>query len=193
MSIQIVVTVSDHVVHPDDTFDVNIEVMPDTDIAGAQASISFDPESLEVNSVSEGDLFSQTGQSTFFIPGTINADSVTGIAGIIIGQGQSVNGAGTLVTLHCTAKTVGKVSNFVLSDIIVADVGAQPLPFELGVIDQVSVVSFTDINLDGFVDLSDLQLVASAFLTVSEPEDINVDGIVDVLDLVLVGQDFTAG
>lgn len=191
MPTEIVVTPSKDFVHPGDEFDVQIAVTPNADIAGFQASISFDPGALEVNGVSEGNLFSQGGASTFFYPGTTTIGSVEGMACVILGAGLSVNTSGTFVTLHCTANLAGKTSDFALSAIIVASVEAQPLPFDSPIINQVSVGSSEDVNLDGSIDSADLQLVTAVFLTATTgPEDVNNDGVVNVLDLVRIAQLF---
>ena len=68
-----------------ETFTVDIVVDPDTDIAGAQFSLSFDPSVVTANDVTEGNLLSQGGASTYFIPGIIDngAGTITGVFGAI--------------------------------------------------------------------------------------------------------------
>ena len=48
-------------------FTVNINVQPNNAIAGAQFNLSFNPSLVSVNSVTEGNLFKQSGASTYFM------------------------------------------------------------------------------------------------------------------------------
>ena len=58
----------------------------------------FDASLLQVNSVTEGDIFDN--YTTFFNPGTIDnvGGSVTNIFGLVIGQGN-VSGNGSFITI----------------------------------------------------------------------------------------------
>jgi hypothetical protein len=111
------------------TFTVGIHVAPDTAIAGMQFSLSFDPSLLTANSVAEGNLLSQGGASTFFMAGTINnvAGTVTGVAGAIITPGQTVSSPGTFATISFTAKMATGTSPLDLSNVIVANITANPV------------------------------------------------------------------
>ena len=111
-------------------FTVDIVVDPDTDIKGAQCNLSFDPLLITANSVTEGDLFSQDGGSTYFVGGAINntAGTITGIVGLVTGTGVTVSSNGTLATISFTAGTTAGTSPLDLSGVLVGDVNADPVP-----------------------------------------------------------------
>ena len=108
-------------------FTINIIVQPNTAIAGAQFNLSFNPSLVSVNSVTEGNLFTQGGASTYFMPGTINNNTgnVTGVAGAIITPGKTVSTTGTLAVITITARTSKATSTLTLSNVIVGDINGQ--------------------------------------------------------------------
>lgn|GEM_PF-2132512 len=110
-------------------FSVEIVVTPGTSIAGAQFDMSFDPSLLRVESVEEGNLFTQGGASTYFQRGTINntAGTVTGVASVILGPNK-VTSPGTLAIVHFTAKNAQGTSSLTLSNVIVGDENGVAVP-----------------------------------------------------------------
>ena len=68
------------------------------------ANLIFNGSMVRVNSVTEGDLFKQTGANTFFNPGSINnaAGSVTNVYGCIMGK-RNVSTPGTFAIIGVTA------------------------------------------------------------------------------------------
>ncbi|MCD6572668.1 MAG: lamin tail domain-containing protein, partial [Thermoplasmata archaeon] len=113
-----------------DEFTVNITVNPAMPIAGAQFDLSFDPNLLEVVNIQEGNLFN--GYTTYFIPGSIdnNAGTITGTGDAIAGAG-SVSNYGTVATITFRAKIENGISLLNLSNVIVADSSANPIPATL--------------------------------------------------------------
>ena len=108
-------------------FIVNINVQPNTAIAGAQFSLSFNPSLISANSVSEGNLLKQGGASTYFMAGKIdNANgTVSGVTGTIVTRGGTVSTPGTLASIAFTAGTARGASPITLSTLIVGDVNGQ--------------------------------------------------------------------
>jgi len=100
------VSISPHTspVSPGDTFNIEITVDPEVPIAGMQFNLIFNGSIVRVNSVTEGDLFKQTGANTFFNPGSINnaAGSVTNVYGCIMGK-RNVSTPGTFAIIGVTA------------------------------------------------------------------------------------------
>jgi chaperone required for assembly of F1-ATPase len=121
-------------------FTINIIVQPNTAIAGAQFNLSFNPSLVSVNSVTEGNLFTQGGGSTYFMPGTINniTGSVTGVAGTITTPGKTVSTTGTLAVITLTAGTSKATSTLTLSNVIVGDINGQSVSVSM-VNSQVSI------------------------------------------------------
>jgi general secretion pathway protein D len=84
------------------TLDINVDQIPD--LFDYQFSLSFDPAVLAAQSVTEGTLFANTGDS-FFSPGSINntAGSITTTDDTLEGKVHGVSGPGTLAIVQFTA------------------------------------------------------------------------------------------
>lgn len=108
-------------------FAVNISIAPVTAIAGVQFNLSFDQSLLMADSVTEGNLLSQGGASTYFNPGTINNTNgtINGVIGAITSTGQTISMAGTFATIYLTAKTTTGTCPLTLSGVIVGDQNGQ--------------------------------------------------------------------
>ena len=104
-----------------DTFTVDIFVDPDTAIAGAQFDLSFDALVVTVNDVTEGELLSQGGASTFFMSGIIDnvAGTITSVSAATAIPGESVSQSGTFATISFTAGTAVGTSALDLTSVIV--------------------------------------------------------------------------
>ena len=93
-------------------FSIDVVIEPHTAIAGAQFNLQFDPSLVQVNNVTEGNLFNQNGSDTIFGSGTI--DNNTGIVkyvwGNILGAGENISSLGTFAIINFTAKTSDGVS-----------------------------------------------------------------------------------
>jgi hypothetical protein len=110
-------------------FTVNITVQPNTAIAGAQFNLSFNPSLVNVNSVTEGNLFNQNGARTYFVPGMINNNSgtITGVEDAIFSSGQTASKAGTFAVISMTALANSGTCTLTLSNVIVGDINGQSL------------------------------------------------------------------
>jgi len=110
-----------------ETFTVDIFVDPDTDIVGAQFSLSFDASLVTANDVTEGNLLSEGGASTYFISGIIDnvAGTIIGVVGAITTSGETVSQSGTFATISFTAGTAVGTSALDLSNVIVGDLQGQ--------------------------------------------------------------------
>ena len=177
-----------------ETFTVDIFVDPDTDIAMAQFSLSFDASLVTANNVTEGNLLSQGGALTFFMPGTIDnvAGTITGVDGAIVTPGASVSQSGTFATISFTATAEG-TSALDLSNVIVGGPGgAVNITVTHG---SVTVYGDWDVNMDGSVNVLDMTAVGQHWGETGAPhwirEDVNRDGEINVLDMIVVGQHWT--
>jgi len=175
-----------------DTFSMNISVNPDVQIAGVQFNLSFTPSILQANSVTEGNLLSQGGASTFFQGGTINngAGTITNVAGAIITPGASVGTPGTFATISFTATAAG-TSALTLSGVVVGNKdGVAVATTTTG--GSVTVYPDWDVNMDGLVNVLDMTLVGQHWGETGAAhwirEDVNRDGEISVLDMILIGQ-----
>jgi len=106
---------SSQTVSSEETFTIDVYCNPGQSIKSFELKLSFDASLLQVNSVTEGDIFA--GYTTFFNPGTINnsAGSIVDIYGLITGIGN-VTGNGTFVSISVTAKDVTGTSSINLYD-----------------------------------------------------------------------------
>jgi len=116
-----------------ETFTVDIVVDPDTDIAGAQFGLSFDPSVVTANGVTEGNLLSQGGASTYFMSGIIDnvAGTITGVFGAITADGETLSQSGIFATISFTAGTAVGTSALDLTDVIVGDLQGQAVDIEV--------------------------------------------------------------
>ena len=106
---------SSQTVSSEETFNIDVYCNPGQPIKSFEFKLSFDASLLQVNSVTEGDIFD--GYTTFFNSGTINnsAGSIVDIYGLITGTGN-VTGNGTFVSISVTAKDVTGTSSIGLYD-----------------------------------------------------------------------------
>ena len=101
---------SSQTVFIEDTFTTGVYCALDQPIKSFEFKLSFNASLLQVNSVTEGNIFD--GYATFFNSGTIdnNAGSIVDVYGLILGSGNVTNN-GTLVNISITAKsTIGTSS-----------------------------------------------------------------------------------
>ena len=203
MNTIVAVTPSKTVVNPGESFTVVVSIAPAVVVAGAQFNLAFNPEAIHVESVTEGNLFKQNGTQSFFMAGTIDNDTglVKNVAGTILPDAahpapQGVSTAGNFAILNCTAKVAGKTSAFNLANVIVGSPEAIAVPLASFSIIQMQVASSWDLNLDGIIDMADLQMIVAVFGMTGaigwRREDVAADGVINVLDLVSEAQHFLA-
>jgi hypothetical protein len=111
-------------INPGEQFTVNILVEPATSISGMQFNLAFDSSLVSVDNVTEGNLLSQGGASTYFMTGTIDnvAGTVSSVAGVITTPGQTASIAGTFAVISLTAGIGGGTCPLTLSGVVVGDI-----------------------------------------------------------------------
>jgi hypothetical protein len=175
---------------------VDIFVDPDTEIAGAQFDLSFDALVVTVNDVTEGNLLSQGGASTFFMSGKIDnvAGTITSVAGATATHGASVSGSGTFATVSFTAGTTVGTSALDLTSVIVGNLQGQSVVITVSD-GSVTICPDWDVNLDESVNVLDMTLVGQHWGESGAAHwirgDVNRDGAINVLDMILIGQHWT--
>jgi hypothetical protein len=189
----VIVQPASKVVGIGETFTVAVFVTPDTQIAGVQFSLSFSPSVVTANGVTEGNLLTQGGASTFFQAGTINngAGTITNVAGAIITPGASVSGAGTFATVSLTAGAAAGTSALNLTNVLVGNKQGQALAITVTP-GSVTVAPDWDVNLDLSVNVLDMTVVGQHWGETGAAHwirsDVNRDGAINVLDMILIGQ-----
>ena len=127
-----IVVVADQAVTPNQQFTVNITIDPTVSITGAQFNLLFDSSIATVNSVTEGDLFTQDGASTIFNDGTIdnNAGTVTNVYSSILGA-TSVSTSGTMATISLTAGSSTGRLDLNLSNVVISDANSNAASYAI--------------------------------------------------------------
>jgi len=96
-------------VAPGETFtlDVIVEPAQGHTIAGIQFDLSFNSTLVTVDSVTEGTVFNQGCNSTFFRGGTIDNEegTITAVVCVVTEPGCAVTSSGTVATINFTAGT----------------------------------------------------------------------------------------
>jgi hypothetical protein len=113
------------------TFTLNIDIDQIANLFDYQFSLSFDPAVLAAQSVTEGALFANTGDS-FFFPGAIDnsGGAILTTVDTLLGNVPGVSGPGTLATVQFTVVGAGTTSiNFSPpDDLILQDSQGNVLP-----------------------------------------------------------------
>lgn len=174
-------------IHALDEFTVDINITPDTHIAGYQFNLEV--TNADIISVTEGNFLKQYGYNTFFNPGTVNANKLINHFSAVIGNISNKTtipmSNGTTVTVVFKAKDVSGVSDIKLSNVKLADRYGLSVPYILNN-GSVTIHPKVDLNLDGAVDILDLVFVSQYFGEENSEADFDHSGIVDILDLVYV-------
>jgi hypothetical protein len=177
-------------VNPGEQFTVNIAVEPGTAIAGMQFNLAFNPSVVTAGNVTQGNLLSQGGASTYFNPGTIGnvAGTISGVAGAITTPGQTVSTNGTFATITLTAGAQGGTSLLTLSGVVVGDINGQAVEISVVsgqvAINQAPVLGQIDARSSNEGAL--LTFTISATDTVGDQLDYSASGLPD-------GASFNAG
>ena len=175
-------------IHALDEFTVDINITPDTHIAGYQFNLEV--TNADIISVTEGDFLKQYGYNTFFNPGIVNANKLINHFSVVMGNISNQTAIpmsnGTTITVVFKAKDVSNIkSDIKLSNVKLANRYGLSVPYILNN-GSVTIRPKVDLNLDGAVDILDLVFVSQYFGEENLESDFDHSGIVDILDLVYV-------
>ena len=150
-------------------------------VAGYQANLQFDNESLRYIESENGDYLPA---GAFFAPSIVKSDTLQLLATALSGKSD---GNGTLATL--TFEVIRqKASHLVFSEVILSDKEGNTFIPELQngeIVEPTRIAG--DVNGDGAVNIADLVLVANSLGETGHiAADVNGDGVVNIADLVLV-------
>jgi hypothetical protein len=109
-------------------FSVNIAVENVTELGADQATVSFDPQAIQVSQVTEGDFLKSAGP-------TIGVESIDNVNGAItfsyalMTPGIGVGGSGTLATINFTTNLSANATFVVtLSNVLLSNGTGSPVP-----------------------------------------------------------------
>ena len=179
----------------DDRFTLRLTAAEMSDLAGYQTDITFDPDVLRANGVTEGGFLKQKNGRTHFFKGTINnkIGRITGLSATRLTNGGAT-GDGTLLAINFTVKqaknTRVRLRNFKAGDSTGKPIAATIPEFRIRIsADTPTAIPAWDVNEDGMTDLAD-QLIVIADVRKNPPanprSDVNGDGVVDEKDVALV-------
>ena len=157
-----------------------LKIAEGQNVAGYQATVSFDNAALRYVESANADYLSSTA---YVIEPTIDEDRVTLAATSFAEEG----GGGTLATITFEVVAI-KASTVRLSNVVLTNnLGESTKPIVAGAEITPPRQRAEDVNQDGVVNITDLTLVASNFgKTGKNAADINDDGVVNIIDLTLV-------
>ena len=180
------------VVSPDvgELLTFNLNITGGENVAGYQATVSFDGTALSLIEATNGDYL--PADAFFLADRSYREVTLTANA-----LAEAANGNGTLATLTFEALDF-KASTLSLPEIYLVDVDGKRWEVttrSAAVTEppEPAAAIFGDINSDGVVNIQDLAIVNARFGQRGlNSADVNEDGLVDIVDLVLVAGAFDA-
>jgi hypothetical protein len=123
------ITPTSQIITPNQSFNLEIKIDPETAITGAQLDFVFNSSMASANGAAEGNLFKQNGAHTIFSGGTVDksAGKVKNIYGLILGT-SNVSSPGTMATINLTAGNSTGIAEFSLSNVLISDASSKSVP-----------------------------------------------------------------
>jgi hypothetical protein len=161
-----------------------------TDLKGYSVVLWNNPAILEIDSITEGPLLASAGEPTFFDVNFDPAEQYIYVDGAILGDGISIDGAGTLASLWFTSVGYG-YDYFAFLEYRLRDAANQQLDYDTSVT-WLRVCPFLgDVNADNKINVSDIvYLIDYVFADGPEPipnwtvGDVDCTGFTNVSDIV---------
>ena len=147
-STQVTITPSVQQISQGDTVTVDIHINPQDLVAGIQFDLTFDPSLLTAHTVTPGNFF--LGTESYFHNGTIDNTQgvITGVAGATLGDNSGTINPGNFARVIFTAQPKSGQTLVQLTNIILGDQDATPLPFTVtsGTIEV--LINYTSISIN---------------------------------------------
>ena len=178
------------------TFTLHLDAENVSDLGGWQSDITFNPEVLKANQVSEGDFLKQNEGDTFFQAGTIDNKTgrIKGLKVVRLSQ-DKVARQGRLLSVEFTVIRNGEcqltLDNFQAGSRRGETIPVIPPELSIVVGSDEPTGPAWDVNADGTTNVLDLILVAQYLgedASANPQSDVNGDGTINVLDLIVVAQ-----
>ncbi len=118
-------------VYSGENITLDVIVTPDTQISGIQFDLEYDGSLFQVSGVTEGNLFSQSGQNTLFSSGQTGNGKLSNVYGCILGS-SSVSTPETFATVTLKANAgVQGTSQFYLRNVTISSSASKPVDVRL--------------------------------------------------------------
>ncbi len=170
---------------------VKIDVSDMVDMGAFQGELHFDPDMIEIKSVTLGDFLGQVNRQVTLATELDEKAGIVYLGAFSIGKAGAPNGGGTLVTVKFNTKGEGrsevKLVNMLSADHIGNDNVQGQLDISNGIIR--STACFGDLNADESINVNDIQAVAGRVDQPSlyqEQYDFNADGVIDDEDINII-------
>jgi hypothetical protein len=114
-------------------FDLNVSIDPlGIPIAGAQMDIFYNSSLVKINTISEGNLFTQNGVTSYFNSGIVNnsTGNAVNIYSFILGN-NSISTSGRFIVINMTATGIAGTSKIGLSNVIISDPNGKQVPLNM--------------------------------------------------------------
>jgi hypothetical protein len=126
---EISVIPSSYQVEPGSTFTIDIDIDPIIPVSGVQFDISLPSSDYTILSVTEGDIFSQSGASVAFeLKNTPSSTSSGTVYSAVLGN-MSASEAGTVAQMTVTAGEETGFFDIGLANVIMSDTSSNPIEF----------------------------------------------------------------
>jgi len=132
-AMNVTVSPSNSTVTKGQSFDFNIYIDPiGIPIAGVQMNILYNSSLVKINSIKEGNLFTQNGMTSYFNQGIVNNSigSAVNIYSFILGQ-NSISIPGTFILFNMTATGIAGTSKINISNVIISDPNGKQVPLHV--------------------------------------------------------------
>ncbi len=155
-----------------------------------QFDLEFDDTIVHIDGITEGDLFTQSGMSTFFNSGSIEPGLLSNVYGVILGA-SNVSTPAAFATITMVVDTQDTATSTLnLINVIISDPDGNAVEVEV-TNTTIEIMDICDINGDGVINFLDYEIVDQHFSETTyfpyPSWDVNSDGIVNIMDLSLVG------
>ncbi|AKB71750.1 hypothetical protein MSMAC_1860 [Methanosarcina mazei C16] len=118
-------------VNAGDNITLDVIVTPDTQISGMQFDLEFDGSMFRVVDVTEGKLFSQSGQNTIFNPGQAGDGKLKHVYGCILGSSSVSNPASFATVTLAASPGVQGTSQVYLKNVVISSSSSKPVDLRL--------------------------------------------------------------
>ncbi len=170
---------------------IKIDASDMVDMGAFQGELHFDPDLVEIKSVSLGDFLGQMDRQVTLVSELNEQDGIVYLGAFSSGKAAAPNGGGTLIIVKFTTLAEGQsevnLMNVLSTDHLGNDNVQGNLKITNGIIR--STACFGDLNTDKQINVNDIQSVSGRVnkpALYDEAYDFYADGVIDNADIDIV-------